>query len=340
VDALVDWSTAAVVWLTEALPGSGEVHLEPIVAGHSNIVLAARRGADAYIVRRPPFGHFAASAHDVLREARLLTILEQLGATRTPRVAAVATDPPGPAYAMSRLPGHAIRQEEPAWLSTPAQRTTISLSLIETLAELHRLPAVGPFETARLGRSGGYLARQLKRWSGQRDEFVAAGVRALADEAPIREWLHANLPAERPTTLVHGDYKLDNVLIDEHTCAVTAVLDWEMATLGDPLADLGFLLAFWPDTPAAAAAFPLLGDVTLRDGYLDRAGLVDAYAKAIGQPLSLADVTWYQVLAMWKMALLLEASYTRFLAGTTDDVFFAELETGIPQLLAATRDLT
>jgi aminoglycoside phosphotransferase (APT) family kinase protein len=241
---------------------------------------------------------------------------------------------------MTRLPGHAIRQEEPAWLHTPEQRTTISLSLIETLAELHRLPAVAPFEAAKLGRGGGYLARQLKRWSSQRDEFVVAGVRPLADEAPIREWLHANLPAERPTTLVHGDYKLDNVLIDEHTCAVTAVLDWEMATLGDPLADLGFLLAFWPDTREAADAFPLLGDVTLHDGYLDRAGLVDAYAKATGQPLSLDDVTWYQVLAMWKMALLLEASYTRFLAGTTDDQFFAELKEGIPRLLAATRELT
>jgi aminoglycoside phosphotransferase (APT) family kinase protein len=340
VDDLADWSTDAVAWLTQALPGSGEVRLEPIVAGHSNIVLAAHRDHAEYIVRRPPFGHYAASAHDVLREARLLTVLEQLGFTRTPRVAAIAEEPPGPAYAMTRLPGHAIRQTEPAWLTTPAQRTTISLSLVETLADLHRLPAAEPFEAAKLGRRGGYLARQLKRWSGQRDEFVAAGVRPLADETPIREWLHTNLPTERPTTLVHGDYKLDNVLIDEHTCAVTAVLDWEMATLGDPLADLGFLLAFWPDTQAAADAFPLLGDVTLHEGYLDRPGLVDAYAKATGQALTLSDVTWYQVLAMWKMALLLEASYTRFLAGTTDDVFFAELETGIPRLLAATLELT
>jgi aminoglycoside phosphotransferase (APT) family kinase protein len=241
---------------------------------------------------------------------------------------------------MTRLPGHAIRQTEPAWLTGPAQRTTISLSLVETLAELHRLPAVAPFEAARLGRNGGYLPRQLQRWSAQRDEFLAAGVRPLADEAPVRAWLQANLPEERPTTLVHGDYKLDNVLIDAATCTVSAVLDWEMATLGDPLADLGFLLAFWPDTRAAADAFPLLGEVTLHEGYLDRAGLVDAYAKATGQPLTMADVTWYQVLAMWKMALLLEASYTRFLAGTTDDVLFAELETGIPRLLAATRELT
>ncbi|HZE66421.1 MAG TPA: phosphotransferase family protein [Sporichthyaceae bacterium] len=339
MDSVAEWSAAAVVWLTEALPGTGEVRLEPIVAGHSNIVLAAHRGPDSYIVRRPPFGHFAASAHDVLREARLLTVLEQVGATRTPRVAAMAEDPPGPAYAMTRLPGHAIRQTEPAWLTTPAQRSTIATSLVETLAELHRLPTA-PFEAAGLGRTGGYLTRQLKRWSGQRDEFVAAGVRPLADEPAVREWLFAHAPEERASTLVHGDYKLDNVLVDEQTCTVTGVLDWEMATLGDPLADLGFLLAFWPDSREAVDSFELLGDVTLHEGYPDRAGMVDAYAKAIGQPIALADVTWYQVLAMWKMALLLEASYTRFLAGTTDDEFFARLDTAIPRLLAATRDLS
>lgn len=339
MDALAEWSAAAVVWLTQTLPGTDEVRLEPIVAGHSNLVLAAYRGPDSYIVRRPPFGHFAASAHDVLREARLLTVLEQVGATRTPRVVAMTADPPGPVYAMTRLPGHAIRQNEPAWLATPAQRSTISISVVETLAELHRLPTA-PFEAAKLGRTGGYLARQLTRWSGQRDEFVASGVRSLHDEPAVREWLFAHVPDERPSTLVHGDYKLDNVLVDEHTATVTGVLDWEMATLGDPLADLGFLFAFWPDSRKAADAFELLGDVTLRDGYYDRAGLVDAYAKATGQPLSLADVTWYQVLAMWKMALLLEASYTRFLAGTTEDEFFARLRVAIPRLLAATLELT
>jgi aminoglycoside phosphotransferase (APT) family kinase protein len=339
VNALAEWSTAAIAWLTETLPGAGEVRLEPIVAGHSNLVLAAHRETDEYIVRRPPFGRFAASAHDVLREARLLTVLERVGFARTPRVVAATADPPGPAYAMTRLPGHAIRQQEPPWLSTPAQRTTISISLVETLAELHRLPTE-PFEAAKLGRTGGYLDRQLQRWSGQRDEFVAAGVRPLQDEPAVRHWLQTHQPEERPTTLVHGDYKLDNVLIDEHTCTVTGVLDWEMATLGDPLADLGFLLAFWPDTRAAADAFELLGDVTLQDGYADRAGLVDTYAKATGQALTLADVTWYQVLAMWKMALLLEASYTRFLAGTTDDAFFARLDNAIPRLLAATLELT
>ena len=166
-------------------------------------------------------------------------------------------------------------------------------------------------------------------------------MRALDDEPAVRAWLQANVPDERVSTLVHGDFKLDNVLVDPETCDVTCVLDWEMATLGDPLADLGFLLAFWPDSPAAAAVFDeLLGDVTLAEGFPDRAGLVEVYAELSGRKVTPEDLRWYHVLALWKMALLLEASYTRHLAGTTDDPFFACLDTANPRLLAAALDLT
>lgn len=338
------WTEKVMAWLPGVLPGTGPIELEPLVAGHSNLVFALRRGDDRYILRRPPMGEYAASAHDVLREARLLTVLAEAGSTRTPRVVAIAESEDasgvGPAYVMTRLPGVAIRNEAPEWLDTPAKRATIGQELVGALAELHALPTA-PFEAARLGRTGGYLERQLKRWSGQRDEFVARGVRPLDDEPPVREWLQANLPVERPSTLVHGDFKLDNVLVDPETCRVTCVLDWEMATLGDPLADLGFLLAFWPDSPDAAGVFrELLGEVTLAEGFPDRAGLVETYADLTQQKLSLDDLRWYHVLALWKMALLLEASYTRHLAGTTDDPFFACLDTANPRLLAAALELT
>ena len=338
------WTEKVLAWLPDVLPGDGAVELEPLVAGHSNLVFALRRGDARYILRRPPMGEFAASAHDVLREARLLTVLAEAGSTRTPRVVALAEkDDPrgvGPAYVMTRLPGVAIREEAPAWLDTPAKRATISREVVGALAELHALP-IAPFEAAKLGRAGGYLDRQLKRWAGQRDEFVARGARPLGDEPPVREWLQANLPEEGPSTLVHGDFKLDNVLVDPDTCRVTCVLDWEMATLGDPLADLGFLLAFWPDSPEAAEVFQeLLGDVTLAEGFLDRADLVGTYAELTGRKVSLDDLRWFHVLALWKMALLLEASYTRHLAGTTDDPFFACLDTANPRLLAAALDLT
>ncbi|MGQ0625253.1 MAG: phosphotransferase family protein [Sporichthyaceae bacterium] len=338
------WSEDVLAWLPGVLPGAGDIALEPLVAGHSNLVFALRRGTDRYILRRPPFGTFAATAHDVLREARLLSALREAGSTRTPEVVAIAeaTDPcgVGPAYVMTRIAGVAIRTHCPDWLDTPAKRAHLSRDLVRTLAELHALPTA-PFEAAKLGRVGGYLARQLRRWSGQREDFLAAGVRPLTDEPAVRAWLVENAPVERANTLVHGDYKLDNVLVDPDTADVTAVLDWEMATLGDPLADLGFLLAFWPDSPATAAIFTeLLGEVTLAPGFLDRAGLVAVYAELTGQQLYLSDLTWYLVLALWKMALLLEASYTRHLAGTTDDEFFACLDTAVPRLLAAAYDLT
>lgn len=337
------WTDKVLAWLPGVLPGAGPIELEPLIAGHSNIVFALRRGEDRYILRRPPMGEYAASAHDVLREARLLTVLAEVGSPRTPRVVALAEAGDeagvGPAYVMTRLPGVAIRTEAPDWLDTPAKRETISRELVRALAELHALP-IAPFEAARLGRAGGYLGRQLTRWSGQRDDFLARGVRPLVDEPAVRAWLSANVPVERPSTLVHGDFKLDNVLVDPKCCAVTCVLDWEMATLGDPLADLGFLLAFWPDSPATAAIFTeLLGEVTLAEGFLDRSGLVEAYAELTGQKLSAEDLRWYVVLALWKMALLLEASYTRHLAGTTDDPFFTCLDTAVPRLLAAARDL-
>ena len=338
------WTDKVLAWLPDVLPGDGPIELEPLVAGHSNLVFALRRGDERYILRRPPMGEYAASAHDVLREARLLTVLAEVGSTRTPRVVAVAEPGDatgvGPAYVMTRLPGVAIRNEAPAWLDSPEKRATVGRELVGALAELHALPIL-PFETAKLGRAGGYLGRQLKRWSGQRDESVARGVRPLADEPAVRAWLTANVPVERPATLVHGDFKLDNVLVDPETCRVTCVLDWEMATIGDPLADLGFLLAFWPDSPEAAAVFAeLLGDVTLADGFPDRAEMVDIYGELTQQKLSLDDLRWYHVLALWKMALLLEASYTRHLAGTTDDPFFACLDTANPRLLAAALDLT
>ncbi|MBA3742841.1 phosphotransferase family protein [Sporichthya sp.] len=337
------WTEKVLAWLPGVLPGDGAVELEPLVAGHSNLVFALRRGEQRYILRRPPMGEYAASAHDVLREARLLTVLAEAGSTRTPRVVAIAEAGDaagvGPAYVMTRLPGVAIRNEAPAWLDSAAQRATISRELVGALAELHALP-IAPFEAAKLGRPGGYLARQLTRWSGQRDEFVARGGRALDDEPAVRAWLQANVADEGPSTLVHGDFKLDNVLVDPDTCGVTCVLDWEMATLGDPLADLGFLLAFWPDSPAAAAVFEeLLGEVTLADGFLDRAAMVGVYAELSGRKVTLEDLRWYHVLALWKMALLLEASYTRHLAGTTDDPFFACLDTANPRLLAAALEL-
>jgi aminoglycoside phosphotransferase (APT) family kinase protein len=207
---------------------------------------------------------------------------------------------------------------------------------------------VAPFVAAGLGRAGGYLERQLRRWVGQREGIEAAvaatggRARALPDYDAVRDWLRVHLPDEAAPAVVHGDYKLDNVVVegdpeDGGTAAaggarVAAVLDWEMATVGDPRADLGYLLSFWADK---GERYPLRDLVTGGPGFPARAELIEVWERETGR--CAGDPTWFVTLAVWKLAVLLEASYHRHLAGTTDDPFFATLEQGVPDLFAHAR---
>ena len=171
---------------------------------------------------------------------------------------------------------------------------------------------------------------------GQREGIeaavAAAGGRArdLPDYDAVRDWLRAYLPEESAPAVVHGDYKLDNVIVDG--ARVAAVVDWEMSTVGDPRADLGYLLSFWPER---GEAYPLGDLITRGPGFPTRAELVSRWEARTGR--AAGDPTWFVTLAVWKLAILLEASYHRHLAGTTDDPFFATLETGVPALLAHAR---
>ena len=196
--------------------------------------------------------------------------------------------------------------------------------------------------TAGLGRPNGYLARQLRRWTGQREGIQAAvaaaggQARDLPDYDRVRDWLAAHLPDEAEPAVVHGDAKLDNVVVGPgETPRVAAVLDWEMATVGDPRADLGYLLSFWPEH-GGEADHPLAQLVTAGAGFPSRDELVAAWEQATGR--TAGDLTWFVTLAIWKLAVLLEASYHRHLAGSTDDPFFATLEHGVPALLAHARE--
>lgn len=320
-------------WARDTLGRTG-VTARRLREGHSNLtyVLTDATGAEL-ILRRPPAGPLHASAHDVLREHRVLALL---AGRRVPRVLAACADETvigAPFYVMERVPGDVVRLSIPAWLG-PGQRRTAGLDLADTLAELHAQP-VEPLLAAGVGRpGGGYLARQLRRWGSQRDAATAAGLRTLPDDVAVRAWLHENLPTDGGSALVHGDYKLDNVVLDPATARVAAVLDWEMATVGDPLADLGYLLSQWPE-PGEQVPFLGTGAPTAQGGWPTRAELAERYAQASGRPVG--ELTWYVVLAVWKLAALLEASYARHLAGTTDDPFFAELAHGVPDLLARAR---
>jgi aminoglycoside phosphotransferase (APT) family kinase protein len=334
-------------WLAAAAPVG--VTVRRLAEGHSNLTYVVSVGGRELILRRPPAGPLLPTAHDVVREYRVLDLLARSDVpVRVPPVVAVCEDVTvlgAPFYLMERAAGVVIRDELPAWLDPPAQHV-LGLDLAAALAEIHRVP-VAPFVAAGLGREGGYLERQLRRWVGQREGIEAAvaatggRARALPDYDAVRDWLRAHLPVEAEPAVVHGDYKLDNVVVaggrdsagDAGQVRVGAVVDWEMATVGDPRADLGYLLSFWREP---GERYPLGDLVTTGPGFPTRAELVEVWQQ--GTDRSAGDTTWFVTLAVWKLAVLLEASYHRHLAGSTDDPFFATLEQGVPDLLAHARE--
>ncbi len=240
-----------------------------------------------------------------------------------------------------RSPGVVVREALPPFLADDAAaRRAVGLDLATTLGEIHRVDW-RPFVDAGIGKPSGYLERQLRRWVGQREGIQAAvaaaggTARELPDYDAVRDWLRAHLPAESEPAVVHGDYKLDNVIVEPTGPRISAVVDWEMATVGDPRADLGYLLSFWPEP---GESVPLAELVTTADGFPTRAEMVAGWEAATGR--SAGDTRWFVALAVWKLAILLEASYHRWLAGMADDPFFARLDEGVPALLARARQVS
>ena len=325
-------------WAETQLPGAGPVDVERLAEGHSNLTFIVRRDGREMILRRPPLGPLLPTAHDVIREARVIGLLAGTG-VRVPQVVAVCEDLEvigAPFYVMDRVPGIVIRETLPDEYDEAAQRA-LGLDLARALAELHMAPWQ-PLVDAGIGKPGGYLERQLRRWVGQREGIQAAvaaaggTARELPDYDAVRDWLRERLPEEISPAIVHGDYKLDNVIVVGPK--VQAIVDWEMATVGDPRADLGYLLSLWPE---AGEESPLRQLVAWGPGFPTRADLVEQWAQTTGHDPG--DTTWFTVLAVWKLAILLEASYHRWMAGMSDDPFFATLDVGVPALLARAREL-
>lgn len=322
-------------YLAEALPGpdaDAPIQVERIRGGHSNETFYITRGRDQWALRRPPRGPLLPTAHDVAREYRVLRGLERTNVP-IPRPLLLCDDTTvigAPFYLMERVQGVVIRATlPPAFAVDVATRASLSYQVIDCLADLHAVDwqAVG---LADLGKPQGYLERQLRRWTGQLD---ASRNRPLPDLDAVTAWLQAHLPESPAATIVHGDYRLDNLMFaPEPPARVVAILDWEMATLGDPLADVGYLLSFWrePGDPDMGALGDAAWNVTAQPGFLTRAQLVERYAIRTGRRMD--HVAFYVALAIWKLAILLEGSYKRHLSGTTDDPFFATLGEGIPAL--------
>jgi aminoglycoside phosphotransferase (APT) family kinase protein len=319
-------------YLDGRVPGEGTFEVERHRAGHSNETFFVRRSGWEWVLRRPPHGAFLPTAHDVLREYRVLAALDGT-AVRAPRTILACEDPSvigAPFYVMEKVEGLVPRTSLPPGLETEGERRRVAEELVDALVEIHAVD----WQAAGLegwGRPTGYLERQLRRWRGQL-ELASGFTRPLPDLVRAAQWLSERLPASPPSTIVHGDYKLDNVIVAADAPArVMAVLDWEMSTIGDPLADVGYLLSSWrqPEDPRDAVLAEQV-DLTRAPGFPTRGELVERYRARSGRDTG--DLTWYVVLAIWKLAILLEGSYARHLAGATDDPFFAELEDGVPAL--------
>jgi aminoglycoside phosphotransferase (APT) family kinase protein len=318
--------------------GEGEIEASPIGEGHSNVTYLIERGATQMVLRRPPRPPLPPSAHDVLREARLLRALWETNA-RVPEVLAVCEDPATigcPFYVMERIEGEVIVSSVPPALDTSLERKRIGEELIDALVEIHGVDwrAVGLED---FGKPTGYLERQLRRFGGLWELNKTREIEAMER---VADWLSERIPSSPPATIVHGDFRLGNTMFAADAPArLVAVLDWEMATIGDPLADLGYLSMMWTerDDPELGMR-EHLGRITRQDGFPTRAELIARYEERSGRAMS--DMRWYTTLALWKMGVFMEGNYKRAIAGTTDDPYLKQFGDGVLELARRAEAMT
>lgn len=309
-------------WLVANIAGAvAPFSYVQIAGGHSNLTFAVTDAAgNRYVLRRPPLGHRLASAHDMGREHR---IIAALSASDVPVAPALGfCDDPAvndlPFYVMRFVDGLVVRDKAFAEASlTPAARRRASESLVDTMARIHAVD-IHRVGLADLGKHEGYIARQLKRWH---QNIVDQRTRDLPLVESVYEELMRRIPEQKGVSIVHGDYRLDNCMVNADG-EVIAVLDWEICTLGDPMADVGLLMVYWNGPHDEASAWS--NTVCTADGFLDRADLAARYAEKSGRDISQLD--FYTAFAFWKLACIIEGVYARYLGGALGEKDPAELE--------------
>lgn len=310
----------------ELLPG--ELSGRLIAGGRSNLTYVVGNGSKELVLRRPPLSHVLATAHDMGREYRVMSALVH-SRVPVPHTELLCTDAEvlgAPFYLMQRVEGVAMRSLDDAKWMTDEQANAVSFRLIEILAELH---SVDP-ETVGLGDFGkpqGYLRRQLDRWGKQ---LAASRERELPGIDELAEWLAERMPESGRTGIVHGDYRLDNALVRADPLEITAVLDWEMATLGDPLADLGVLYVYWTGT-GGQGDDPITGGLTRRSGFPTFQELAEHYADYAGTDTG--ELHWYVAFGCFKLAVILEGIHYRYRQGGTVGEGFEHIGAAVYQLI-------
>ena len=298
-------------WFAASVDGAvPPLEYERIAGGRSNLTFrVADAGGHAWILRRPPLGSTLGSAHDMGREHRILTGLAQTAVPAPTPVALCGDERVTGAefYVMELVEGVVLRDEDDvAAAFAEPDRRRVGEALVDTLADLH---AVDPDAAGlgELGRRDGYAERQLRRWKRQWDD---SKTRELESMEEAHRLLAARVPEQRDTSIVHGDYRLDNVIVAPDG-AIAAVVDWELCTLGDPLADLGLLMDYWAQP--GDEVVPLTRAPTLAAGFPTREDLAARYAERSGRDISQLD--FFVALGYWKLAAILEGVYARYAAG-------------------------
>ncbi len=326
--ALLDWLDE------EGIAPGAPFEIRRITSGHSNEVFELRRGDLRLALRRPPRTYNAASAHDMRREFRVLRALWEHSEVPVPEPIAVCEDLEVlgvPFFVMQFVEGAVVRKHVlPGRLAAdPTAARQMSEQMTDALVKIHSFDwqKAG---LADLGRPEGFLERQAVRWQGQLDRYRTRDLPVL-DE--VGRWLRRELPPAHEPTLIHWDYRLDNVVFDAALpIRVIAVFDWEVATIGDPLIDLGWMLACWRDPEEDWHIHEaVLGQFPDNANFLSRQAVAERYAEFSGR--SIEHLSYFIVMGLFKLACLLEGFYTKFLKGQSDDATFgSQMETFVPEL--------
>ncbi|MEY3167958.1 MAG: hypothetical protein RLZZ343_1761 [Actinomycetota bacterium] len=298
------------VWLADNVAGArAPFSFQLIAGGRSNLTfLVTDDNGIRYVLRRPPLGHVLATAHDMAREHRIISAVGQTNVP-VPATLGLCTDESvngAPFYVMNFVDGVVLDNAEKAELLDKSLRRSASFNLIDVLCELHDvdIDAVG---LGNLAKREGYIERQIKRWSTQ---WENSKTRELPEIDEVVRLLSTKVPRQQDVSIAHGDFRFGNVLTDVTTGRIAAVLDWELCTLGDPLADLGYIGVYWSDGPASALR---ANDPTPAGGFTTYRELVERYATKTGRDIS--GVDYYVAFSCWRLAVISEGVYARYLHG-------------------------
>jgi aminoglycoside phosphotransferase (APT) family kinase protein len=326
------------IFLSKHIQHFDRLEIQQYPSGHSNLTYLVRLGNRELVLRRPPFGSKVKTAHDMGREYRVLSKLHT-AYPAAPQVVLYCDDASvlgAPFYLMEPIHGIIIRKDPPAGMPFAAGTARrLSERFIDAIAALHRLDyqTVG---IADLGRPQGYVGRQVRGWV---ERYYASQTHDLPEVPRIAAWLEGHMPDTTGAALIHNDYKYDNlVLSTEDITEIVGVLDWEMATVGDPLADLGTTLAYWVDKNDPDELQNIRWCPSTYLGSMTRCELVERYARLTGHDVS--QMSFYLALARFKVAVIVQQIYYRYHMGLTRDHRFAEMPNAVKALLRACLDAT